>query len=100
MSEETKTTETTLSQVPEFEYVEPEDGIFRTYTNHHRFGSTDYDIRLLFGELLNVEEGKIIIEETAQVTMSWKQAKELLGTLQDLIAKHEAPNESESSLGR
>jgi hypothetical protein len=74
------------------EFVEPEDGVFRTYANHHRVGWTGYDMRILFGELVDVQPDKYVIEETAHVTMSWVQAKLLLDNLQRLIADYEAKN--------
>ena len=96
MSETTETGPTSSQTSRQLEYVEPEDGIFRTYANHHRFGSTGYDVRLLFGEIIDVADDKIIIEETVHVTMSWQQAKELLDTLRAIFAEHEGENKSES----
>jgi hypothetical protein len=95
MSEQTKSTPVPgHAGKPErtFEFVEPEDGIFRTYSNHHRFGWTGYDVRLLFGELIDVRPDKYIVEETAHITMSWMQAKNLLASLQNLIQKYETDN--------
>ena len=94
MSKKTKRRGAASPAEPEarLEFVEPEEGIFRTYSNHHRFGWTGYDVRLLFGELVEVSSNEYIIEETAHITMSWIQAKYLLQNLQNLIQKYEAEN--------
>lgn len=100
MSEKTKTEPTAAgSIVPQatktLEFVEPEDGIIRTYANHHRYGWTSYDIRFYFGEIVEVTDDKIVIEETVQLTMSWQQAKELLATLQGIVAQEPSADSSQ-----
>ena|SRR5258708_40265884 len=96
MSEEMNQAEPLPTPQPQkqFDFVESEDGIFRTYTNHHMIGWTGYDVRLVFGELVEVTDDKLIIEQTAHITMSWPQAKVLLASLQDLIGKYEKLNGS------
>ena len=76
----------------EWDFVEPADGIFRTYANHHQLGWTGYDVRILFGELVEVTGDKLVIEQSAHVTMSWPQAKLLLLSLQNLIGQFEKLN--------
>lgn len=82
------------SALPErqVEFVEPKDGVFRTYANYHGLGWTVYDVRLLFGELIDVLPEKFIIEEVAHVTLSWQQAKLLSNGLSEIIRKYEAAN--------
>jgi len=93
--------ETTKQPVPQLtdapperavELVEPDNGMFRTYSNHHLLGWTGYDVRMLFGELVEITDDKYVIEQTAQITLSWQQAKLLLGNLQDVISRYEAIN--------
>ncbi|HTS47939.1 MAG TPA: DUF3467 domain-containing protein [Bryobacteraceae bacterium] len=83
--------EPTLTNV---EYVEPDDGRLIVYANNVMWGVTSYDVRLLFGELLEIDpkENKAVIEQRVQVTMSWLQAKQLLEILQGKIAAYEAKN--------
>src|SRR5260370_9806305 len=74
------------------EYVEPDDGRLIAYSNNIQLGTTAFDIRLLFGELLEVTDDKFIIEQRVQVTMSWLQAKQMMELLQKHIQAFEAKN--------
>src|SRR5262249_17089105 len=77
---------------PQLDLVEPDEGMFRTYANHTRLGWTGFDIRIIFGELIEVTQEKITIEETAHVTLSWRQAKVLATSLSEIIQKYEEAN--------
>jgi len=78
--------------VKPLEYVEPEDGRQIFYCNNHQVGWTAHDIRLLFGELVEITETSVEIEQRVQVTMSWLQAKYLMRTLQERISAYERLN--------
>lgn len=82
------------SDQPEVEFVEPdpESSLFLTYSNHVQLGFTLFDIRLLFGEIVDVSRTKLTIEQRAQITMSWLQAKLLLVLVGKAVAEHEARN--------
>jgi len=69
---------------------EPEDGMFFTYANHLQIGFTHFDVRLVFGEVVDVEQGSVSVEQRAQVTLSWGQAKLLQHILGDVLKNHEA----------
>jgi Protein of unknown function (DUF3467) len=86
MSEENK-----QQQPPKIEYVipDPEGGIFTTYSNDIQLGFTNYDLRMLFGELVEANPQKIVIEQRVQVTLSYLQAKLLAMMLAQAIQQHE-----------
>ena len=70
------------AQIP-IEYVEPEDGKFFAYANQVGYGFTPSDVRLIFGELIDFDNGKAIVEQRAQITIPWLQAKATAMTLMD-----------------
>jgi hypothetical protein len=76
------------------EYVEPDDGRLITYSNNVVWGCTSFDMRLVFGELieLNFKENKAVVEQRVQVTMSWLQAKQLAELLAEKVKAYEAKN--------
>ena len=92
MSEETNKPQSESPVERQLELVEPEDGMIRAYANHHQIGWTGFDVRLTFGELVDIAPEKIVIEQTTQVTMSWQTAKLLSDSLRVLIEKYEAVN--------
>jgi hypothetical protein len=71
------------------EYVEPEDGMLVTYANNVNYGFTVGDLRLIFGELIDMQDGKATIEQRVQVTLSWVTAKVVATMLTALIGQHE-----------
>jgi hypothetical protein len=77
---------------PNVEYVvpDPEGGIFTTYSNNVQLGFTNFDLRMLFGELVEATPEKIVIEQRVQVTLSYLQAKLLMLMVAQAIAQHEA----------
>jgi hypothetical protein len=79
---------------------EPEDGVFATYANIVNMDWTLYDVRLRFGELLQVPNAEHptwknqhgIVLERATVTLPWHQAKVLRNLLDGVIRNYEAVN--------
>jgi hypothetical protein len=71
------------------EYVEPEDGMLITYANNIQYGFTAGDMRLVFGELIDMQKGKATVEQRAQITFSWLTAKVIATILDALIKEHE-----------
>jgi hypothetical protein len=90
MPEENSEQPVALPQV-KIEYVvpDPEVGLFTTYANDVRLTYTIFDVRMVFGEIVDVMSDKIVVEQRAQVTVSYLQAKLLLNTLNQAIAQHE-----------
>jgi hypothetical protein len=90
MAEE-KTQQPHPSGQPQVEFVIPDpDGIFTTYANNIQLGFTIFDVRFVFGEVVETHPDKIIVEQRAQVTISYLQAKLLHMMLAQAIAEQEA----------
>ena len=80
-----------LDGQPQVEFVIPDpDGIFTTYANNIQVGYTIFDVRFVFGEVVETHPEKIVVEQRAQVTISYLQAKLLNLMLAQLIAEQEA----------
>jgi Protein of unknown function (DUF3467) len=87
-----------LSQAP---LVEPDDGMFETYSNVVNLNWTLHDVRFRFAELKQQakadsrgtwkDQEPVILERVA-VTMPWYQAKYLHQMLGDLIRNYEELN--------
>jgi hypothetical protein len=77
---------------PEVEFVvpDPKETLFTTYANNVRLAWTHFDVRMLFGEIIDSNMEKIIVEERAQITISYRQAKLLMLMLAQAIAQHES----------
>ena len=79
---------------------EPEEGIFYTYANLVNLNWTLTDVRIRFGELLQVpnedvptwERQHAILLERASVTIPWIQAKILRDMLDGVIRNYETIN--------
>jgi len=80
------------SNQPHVEFVvpDPEGGLFTTYANNIQVGFTLFDIRMVFGEVVETQPDKIVVEQRAQVTVSYLQAKLLVMILAKAIADQEA----------
>ena len=65
-------------------YVEPKEGVHRAYANNVQAAQTIFDVRIIFGELINVTDEEIVIEQRVQVTMSWAELK----IVNDFLAQH------------
>ncbi|MGH9793401.1 MAG: DUF3467 domain-containing protein [Candidatus Acidiferrales bacterium] len=75
---------------PSPKYSEPKNGILFTYTNHVQVGQTMFDLRLLFGEVLDAKPDGMHVENRVHVTMTWLHAKMLYVLLGHVIRKFEA----------
>jgi hypothetical protein len=64
--------------------------MFFTYANHLQIGFTHFDVRLVFGEVVDVGPDSVSVEQRAQVTLSWGQAKLLHHTLGEVVRNYEA----------
>lgn len=51
------------------------DEVIPVYANNVRFEMTAWDLRLLFGQLMPVSEGKGVVDWHTDVTLPWAQAK-------------------------
>jgi hypothetical protein len=76
------------------EYREQPGGVFRTYCNNVMMASTGFDVRVMFGEVIDVspDKGKAVIEQRAQVTMTWLEAKLIGDFLLANVKAHEELN--------
>jgi len=79
---------------------EPEDGMFAAYSNVVNMDWTLYDLRIRFGELMQVpndespswkNQHNIILDRVA-VRLPWHQAKNLRDMLIGIIRNYEAVN--------
>ena len=79
---------------------EPEEGVFASYSNVVNMDWTLYDVRVRFGELMQVpnedfptwkNQHGIVLERVA-VTMPWHQAKYLRDLLNGVVENYEAVN--------
>ena len=77
---------------PQVEYIPAPEGVFQTYTNNVAFASSQFDVRLIFGEMLDMTPEKIRVLTRAQIIMSWLQAKALTRFLQAHIEAFEKVN--------
>jgi Protein of unknown function (DUF3467) len=79
---------------------EPEEGVFQTYANVVNMNWTLYDVRIRFGELIQVpdddrptwENQHGVILARAAVTIPWHQAKLLRDLLDGVLGNYEALN--------
>ena len=78
----------------------PDDGVFETYSNVINADWTLYDLRLRFGELMQVPNAELpswknqhgIVLERAAITLPWHQAKYLCNLLSGIIKNYETLN--------
>jgi hypothetical protein len=74
----------------EFVVPDPESSLFSTYANNIQVTWTYFDVRMLFGEVVDLLPTKMVIEQRAQVTISYLQAKLLIQTLGQAISTYES----------
>ena len=74
------------------QYVRPPEGVPSFYTNNVAIGPTNFDIRIVFGELMEPSEEQLIVTQRVSVTMSWLEAKILATFLQDNVDAFEKAN--------
>jgi len=51
------------------------DDVIAVYANNVRFEMTVWDLRILFGQLMLISEGKGLVDWHTDVTVPWAQAK-------------------------
>jgi len=73
----------------EFVVPDPESGLFTTYANNVQLGWTNFDVRMIFGEVVDAQVDKLIVEQRAQVTISYLQAKLLMFLLGQAVSQYE-----------
>jgi hypothetical protein len=86
-----------LTKIP---LEQPEDGVFSVYSNIVNLDWTLYDVRLRFGELIQVpddanpswENQHGVVLETAAVRLPWHQAKLLRNMLDQVVRNYEEVN--------
>jgi hypothetical protein len=88
--EQSKDQPAALPQV-NVEYVvpDPEVGLFTAYANDTKVAWTHFDIRMVFGEIVDTLVDKIVVEQRAQITISYLQAKLLTLMLNQAVTQHE-----------
>ena len=47
-------------------FLDPETGLFTTYANNVQLGWTHFDVRMIFGEVVDAQTDKLIVEQRAQ----------------------------------
>src|SRR5882724_9517220 len=57
------------------EYRIPPEGMTRIYSNNVLLAATRCDLRILFGEIVDITEDTAVVENRVQVTMTWLEAK-------------------------
>lgn len=87
------------NETPAFELREHKAGIYEIYTNSIDICWGCHDVRLRLGRLVPADGGygsakplRIIVEQTAAVTMAWNEAKLLRDMLIDAIERYELAN--------
>lgn len=63
---------------------------FHAYSNHSGVASTNFDLKLLFGEIQSGTESELTVIEHGDVTMSPQHAKAFLNNLAQAIDKYES----------
>jgi hypothetical protein len=74
----------------EFVVPDPDSPLFTTYANNVQVAATIHDIRMIFGETVDLLPTKIVVEQRAQITISYLQAKMLMSILGQAVANHES----------
>lgn len=59
------------------------------YANNTGLLGTTFDLSLLFGRITDVKDGKVLIDQFIQITMSYQHAKAVAKILQENLAKYE-----------
>lgn len=85
-------TEATPKPPKKIDYRVPPEGIFRTYCNNVQMATSSFDVKVIFGQIGEVLDDKVIIDQIAQITMTWLEAKIFADFLQANIKVHEDLN--------
>src|SRR5580698_5930291 len=84
--------ETTVKPQKPIEYRPPTGGLFHVYCNNIQMAGTNFDVRLILGEVAEVLPDKVIVEQRVQVAMTWIEAKILADFLRANIEAYERLN--------
>jgi hypothetical protein len=76
----------------QLDYRIPPEGMTRIYSNNVLLAATRFDLRILFGEIVDITEDTAVIENRVQVTMTWLEAKLLADFLTANIKEFEDIN--------
>jgi queuine/archaeosine tRNA-ribosyltransferase len=82
-------TEEQKSQKAPIEFTEPKDGAPYIYANYVMVSPTQYDIRMTFGEVTDVNTSRVVIQKRVNVTVSWLEAKVLQKILTAQLQKYQ-----------
>ena len=74
------------------EYRLPSSGLMKVYSNNVQMATTSFDVRVLFGQIGEVLDDKVMVDQHVQVTMTWLEAKILADFLMANIKAHEELN--------
>jgi hypothetical protein len=84
--------ETTVKPQKPIEYRPPTGGLFHVYCNNIQMAGTNFDVRLILGEVAEVLPDKVIVEQRVQVAMTWIEAKILADFLRANVEEYEKLN--------
>jgi hypothetical protein len=76
------------------EFRLPTEGLHHVYCNNFQMASTSFDVRMLFGQIAEVLDDKVIVDQQVQVTMTWLETKIIADFLQANIKAYEDMNGS------
>jgi hypothetical protein len=79
-------------QPTKIEPVMPADGVPSLYANHIGLSATQSDVRIMFGELLDVQSDRVRVGQRVHVLVSWLQLKATARLLQDYVDMFEQNN--------
>jgi hypothetical protein len=82
-------TEEQKSQKVPIEFIEPKDGAPYIYANYVMVSPTQYDIRMTFGEVIDVNTTRVLIQKRANITVSWLEANVLQQILAAQLQKYQ-----------
>ena len=85
-------TEATTKPQRKIEYRVSPDGLVKVYSNNVQMATTSFDVRVLFGQVAEVSDEKLVIDQRVELTMTWLEAKILADFLQANIKSYEDLN--------
>jgi hypothetical protein len=85
------------ADIPDFEWIAPEDGVYEAYSNIVHVNWSPFDVRIRFGQLIadprtSPQKAKWVVDERAAITMAWNEAKYLRDLLHGIVKDYEAKN--------
>ena len=72
--------------------IAPEGGVTMVYANNVAIGATVFDLRIVLGQIMEVNPEELVVYQNTMVVMSWLQAKILAEVLQSSIDQFEKRN--------